>query len=117
MNAVQCRMARAALQLGVRELAMLAQVSTGTISKLERGEALLPRTGQAIRRALEAKGIEFFDHPPGARFREPPNRSVGGRSLPVEGSRVMPRFLSPANGDPEHGGLEASIAQGRCSNV
>jgi transcriptional regulator with XRE-family HTH domain len=55
----------------VRELAMLAQVSTGTISKLERGEALLPRTGQAIRRALEAKGIELFDPPPGARFREP----------------------------------------------
>ena len=55
MKAVQCRMARAALQLGVRELAALAQVSTGTITKLERGEALLPRTAEAVQRALEAQ--------------------------------------------------------------
>jgi transcriptional regulator with XRE-family HTH domain len=51
-------MARAALQLGVRELAALAQVSTGTVTKLERGEALLPRSAEAVQRALEAQGVE-----------------------------------------------------------
>lgn len=60
MNAAQCRMARAALQIGVRELAEMARVSPTTISKLERGEALYPRTVDAIRAALEAAGVEFI---------------------------------------------------------
>jgi len=53
-------MARAALQIGVRELAEMARVSPTTISKLERGEALYPRTVDAIRAALEAAGVEFI---------------------------------------------------------
>ena len=72
MKAVQCRMARAALQIGVRELAEMARVSTSTISKLERGESLMSRTVEAVKRALEARGIEFFDNPPGAGLRELP---------------------------------------------
>lgn len=60
MNAAQCRMARAALRLGVRELAETARVSPTTVSKLERGEALHPRTVEAIRAALEAAGVEFI---------------------------------------------------------
>jgi transcriptional regulator with XRE-family HTH domain len=60
MNAAQCRMARAALQLGVRELAEIARVSPTTVSKLERGEDLYPRTVEAIRAALEGAGIEFI---------------------------------------------------------
>ena len=60
MNAAQCRMARAALRLGVRELAESARVSPTTVSKLERGEALHPRTVEAIRAALEAAGVEFI---------------------------------------------------------
>jgi len=60
MNAAQCRMARAGLQLSVRELAEMARVSPTTISKLERGEALYSRTVDAIRAALEAAGIEFI---------------------------------------------------------
>ena len=60
MNAVQCRMARAALQLGVRELAKIARVSPTTITRLERGEALHPRTVEAIRVALEAAYVEFI---------------------------------------------------------
>src|SRR5215213_1278310 len=63
MKAVQCRMARAALRIGVRELAETACVSTSTISKLERGESLMSRTAEAVKRALEARGIEFFDNP------------------------------------------------------
>jgi transcriptional regulator with XRE-family HTH domain len=69
MNATRCRMARAALQLGVRELAALARVSTSTLTKFERGEALMPRTQDAIRRALEARGVEFTDNPVGVAVR------------------------------------------------
>ena len=54
MKAVQCRMARAALRIGVRELAEMACVSTSTISKLERGESLMSRTAEAVKRELEA---------------------------------------------------------------
>jgi transcriptional regulator with XRE-family HTH domain len=52
-------MARAALKLEVRELANAANVSTSTIVRLERGEAMLSRTVDAVRAALEAKGAEF----------------------------------------------------------
>ena len=57
--AIQCKMARAALGLGVRELAELAAVSQDTVSRLERGEELMPRTLEAVQRALEAAGVEF----------------------------------------------------------
>ncbi|MCM5552412.1 helix-turn-helix domain-containing protein [Pleomorphomonas sp. NRKKF1] len=53
-------MARAALEIGVRELAAMAKVSPTTVSKLEAGEELKPRTVEAIRAALEAAGIEFI---------------------------------------------------------
>jgi transcriptional regulator with XRE-family HTH domain len=59
MLAVQCKMARAGLGLGARELAALAKVSPDTITRLERGEALKERTVDAIRQALEAAGVEF----------------------------------------------------------
>ncbi|WP_242006360.1 helix-turn-helix domain-containing protein [Acetobacter estunensis] len=53
-------MARVGLGLGVRELAALADVSTNTITRFERGEVLYPRTVEAIRSALEAEGVEFI---------------------------------------------------------
>jgi len=53
MHATQCRMARAALKLSVRDLAKLAHVATGTIVRLEAGETLQPRTVEAIQHALE----------------------------------------------------------------
>lgn len=55
-------MARAALQLGVRELADAAKVSTNTITRFEGGEALKPRTVDAIRAALEQAGVAFLDN-------------------------------------------------------
>lgn len=61
ISASQSRMARAALNLGVREVAVAAGVSTNTITRLERGEELLPRTVAAIRAALEAAGVIFID--------------------------------------------------------
>ena len=57
---VQCRMARAALQIGIRELALLAKVSPNTISRLERGEALFESTLRQIQAALENAGVEFI---------------------------------------------------------
>lgn len=56
----QCRMARAALDIGVRELAALAKVSPNTITRFERGEALQPRTVETIKSALEKEGVEFI---------------------------------------------------------
>jgi transcriptional regulator with XRE-family HTH domain len=60
INAVQCKMARVALGLGVRDLAEAAMVSPDTIARLERGEELRARTLAAIRAALEAAGVEFI---------------------------------------------------------
>ena len=60
MTPVQCRMARAALQLGVLDLAKLADVSTNTIVRFERGEDLKQITVGHLRSVLEAAGIEFI---------------------------------------------------------
>jgi transcriptional regulator with XRE-family HTH domain len=60
MKPVQCKMARAALGLGVRELAAAARVSPDTIARFERGEELKQRTIEAVQAALEAAGIEFI---------------------------------------------------------
>ena len=60
MNAAQCKMARAATGLGVRELASLAGVAQATVSRLERGEDLKQATIDSIRAALERAGVEFI---------------------------------------------------------
>jgi transcriptional regulator with XRE-family HTH domain len=70
MNAAQSRMARAALKLGIRDVAKLAKVAPSTVSRFEAGEQLNPRTVEAIQRALEAAGIEFTDgNAPGVRMK------------------------------------------------
>ena len=61
MTPEQCKMARAGLGLGVRELADMAKVSTNTITRFERGKPLKERTVDAIRAALEAGGVKFID--------------------------------------------------------
>jgi transcriptional regulator with XRE-family HTH domain len=71
--AVQCKMARVALGIGVRELAEKAKVSPDTIARLERGELLRERTVDAIRSAIEAAGVEFIPENgggPGVRLRK-----------------------------------------------
>ncbi len=72
MIAVQSKMARVAVGWGVRELAAQAKVSPDTVARLERGEALAPRTLAAIRTALESAGVEFIEENgggPGVRLR------------------------------------------------
>jgi transcriptional regulator with XRE-family HTH domain len=56
---IQCRMARAGVGYGVRELAAAAKVSVDTVARFERGEELKERTIEALQRALEAAGVEF----------------------------------------------------------
>ena len=74
MDSVQCKMARAALGLGVRDLAKIAAVSPDTIARLERGEDLRPGTITAIRAALEGAGVVFLEengNGPGVALRKP----------------------------------------------
>src|SRR5205823_13918214 len=67
--ALQCRMARAALGWGVRELAAAAKVSIDTVARFERGDELKERTIDALQRALEAAGVEFTNgDQPGVRL-------------------------------------------------
>ena len=66
---VQCRMARAALGLGVRELATAAKVSIDTVVRFERGDELKARTIEALQRTLEVAGVEFTNgDQPGVRL-------------------------------------------------
>jgi transcriptional regulator with XRE-family HTH domain len=68
-------MARAALKLGVRDLAEMAKVSPATIVRFEASDAgVLERTIDAIQRALEAAGVEFTNgEQPGVRMRKSTN--------------------------------------------
>ena len=59
MLPVQCKMARAAVGWGVRELAQEAGVAADTIVRFEHGEPLRDQTVVALQQALEAAGIEF----------------------------------------------------------
>lgn len=62
MKPEQVKMARVALGLGVRELGELAGVSFTTISRFETGKSGLQlSTAEAIRRALEAQGVQFLE--------------------------------------------------------
>ncbi len=79
MTPQQCKMARAGLGLGVRELAEMAQVSTNTITRLEAGEDLKGRTVEAVRAALEAAGVEFIPEDgggAGVRLRKMPAKLI-----------------------------------------
>jgi transcriptional regulator with XRE-family HTH domain len=56
----QIRMARAALKLGVRELAALAHVAPNTITRAEAGQPINAATMKAVTTALETAGVEFI---------------------------------------------------------
>ncbi len=74
LTPAQCRMARAALEIGVRELAEMAGVSAMTINRFEKGHSKgYPDTVRKIHEALEAAGIIFVDangEGPGVRLRK-----------------------------------------------
>src|SRR5260370_41173194 len=54
-----CRMARAGLSLGVRELAEAARVSVGTVTRFEAGQGVPEMTVGLFQKALERAGVEF----------------------------------------------------------
>ncbi len=56
---LQCRMARAALGWGVRDLAAAAKVSVDTVARFERGAELKERTVDSLQRAFEAAGVQL----------------------------------------------------------
>jgi len=73
MIAIQCKMARTALNLGVRQLAELADVSPDTIARLERGDMLKESTIANIRATLERAGVVFVEENgegPGVRLKK-----------------------------------------------
>jgi transcriptional regulator with XRE-family HTH domain len=75
MNAVQLRMARAALRWGVRELAERAGVTANTVTRIENGSDAKQSTMDALQRALEAGGVEFTNgERPGVRMSADANR-------------------------------------------
>ncbi len=77
MLPIQCKMARTALGLGVRDLAALADVSPDTVARFERGDELRDRTIAAMQTALETAGVVFIPqdaHGPGVRLRKPQRR-------------------------------------------
>ncbi len=57
---VQLRMARAALKMGIRDLAKLAGTSTTTLVKLEAGGNVAKCIVEPILKELEDAGIEFI---------------------------------------------------------
>ncbi len=59
LTPTQCKMARAGLDFGVRDVAAMAKVSPNTIARLERGEVLRDDTLRKIRGTLEAEGAIF----------------------------------------------------------
>jgi transcriptional regulator with XRE-family HTH domain len=76
VTSAQFRMARAALEWTVRDLAARAGVHRNTVARIEAGEATHGPTIAAVRRALEDAGIVFLaagqqvDGGPGVRLRE-----------------------------------------------
>jgi transcriptional regulator with XRE-family HTH domain len=58
---VQCKMARAALGWGVRDLASRAQVGATTVVRFENGKSANASTLKAMRAAFEENGVHFSD--------------------------------------------------------
>ena len=77
MTPAQVRMARSALRIGVRELANLAEVTPATVTRFETEKGGLQHSSaEAIRKALEAQGIQFLE---GGQVATGPGVSITGR--------------------------------------
>jgi transcriptional regulator with XRE-family HTH domain len=98
---VQCRMARAAVGMGVRDLAAAAKDAIDTVARFERGEELKERTVDALRRALEEAGVEFTNGgQPGVRLKQVPgskpdrlssSNSGRGKAAPLKAKKASKR--------------------------
>ena len=75
-------MARAALEIDIRKLAELADVSKGSIENLEKGEKLKPSTIEKVQTALEKAGVEFVAENgggPGVRLKKQRGKKGGAK--------------------------------------
>lgn len=73
MNGAQLRMARNAVRMTVRQVAEAAEVSANTVTRIESDKPANPATLSAIKRVLEAAGVEFIEENgggPGVRLRK-----------------------------------------------
>jgi transcriptional regulator with XRE-family HTH domain len=62
LTAIQCKMARVALNWGVRDLAKAADVAANTVSRFENGKNVPnPATLKVIKQEFEAAGVLFID--------------------------------------------------------
>ena len=61
LTATQCRMARAALGWGVRELADAAGINVNTVTRFESGKKANVSTQKLIRQTFEAAGVTFTE--------------------------------------------------------
>ena len=85
MLPVQCKMARAAVGWGVRELAREADVAADIIVRFERSEPLPDRTVAEVQQALEAAGVEFTNgSAPGVRLKPPRDEGIRPEDLTSE---------------------------------
>ena len=78
-------MARAALNIGIRDLATAADISPNTVARLERGEPLHRRTLAHVQATLEAQGVVFVSRGPGSAWPGPiigcaPERRLAGQA-------------------------------------
>jgi transcriptional regulator with XRE-family HTH domain len=60
INGKQLKMARAAVGLGVRDVAKLAEIAPNTVNRFENGGDIRLSTLAKIQNVLEAAGIEFI---------------------------------------------------------
>ncbi|WP_376957722.1 helix-turn-helix transcriptional regulator [Azospirillum sp. A26] len=60
VTGTQLRMARAGLELTVRQVAEIAGVNLNTVHRIERGHSAMHDTILKIQSALEAQGVEFI---------------------------------------------------------
>jgi transcriptional regulator with XRE-family HTH domain len=60
LTPTQCKMARAALGWGVRELADAACVNVNTVTRFESGKKANVSTRKLIQQAFEAAGLAFI---------------------------------------------------------
>ena len=77
ITSAQSRMARGALDWGIRDLAKAADISHDTVIRFEHGEVLRDRTVAAIRVALEKAGVLFIEQNgggPGVRLKKKAKR-------------------------------------------
>lgn len=96
LTPTQCKMARAGLDFGVRDVAALAGVSPNTVARLERGEVLRDDTLYKIRKALRVEGAIFISSVDGD------TPSVGVMCVEVMGPLRWDPAISAPGEDPSH---------------